>query len=137
MDIGYEKEPFETLKIKRSIAKKFRQFSKKMFASQSMTLLIMLDFFESNQLSPKESIGPHVRTLESLIKRRNNAIIAILKVMEKNQTKPTVAMMHALFEGGEKEEKKPTLVERKNTSLTLEEEIEKWKNNEHIPNSNK
>jgi len=127
MDLGYEKEKFETIKIKSSIAKKFRQFSRKMTASQSMTLLLMLDFFENNKLSPKESIGPHVRTLESLIKRRNNAIIAILKVMEKNQTKPTVAMMHALFEGGEQEEKKPTLVERKNTSMTLEEEIEKWK----------
>ena len=127
MDLGYEKEKFETIKIKRSIAKRFRQFSRKMSASQSMTLLLMLDFFENNKLSPKESIGPHVRTLESLIKRRNNAIIAILKVMEKNQTKPTVAMMHALFEGGEPEDKKPTLIERKNTSMTLEEELEKWR----------
>ena len=127
MDKGYEKERFENLSIKSSVAKKFRQFSKQMSASQSMTLLLMLDFFKANQLSPKESIGPHVRTLESLIKKRNNAIIAILKVMEKNQTKPTVAMMQALFEGDEKVEKKPTLIERKNNSLTLDAELENWK----------
>lgn len=127
MDLGYEKEEFTTISFKISVANKFRSFSKKMGASNSMTLLLMLDFFESNQLSPKESIGPHVRTLESLIKKRNNAIIAILKVMEKNQTKPTVAMLQALFEGGDKEEKKPTLIERKSSSLTLDEELKKWK----------
>ena len=129
MDLGYEKEEFTTISFKISVANKFRSFSKKMRASNSMTLLLMLDFFESNQLSPKESIGPHVRTLESLIKKRNNAIIAILKVMEKNQTKPTVAMLQALFEGGDKEEKKPTLIERKSSSLTLDEELKKWKQN--------
>ena len=129
MDLGYEKEKFTTISFKISVANKFRSFSKKMGASNSMTLLLMLDFFESNQLSPKESIGPHVRTLESLIKKRNNAIIAILKVMEKNQTKPTVAMLQALFEGGDKEEKKPTLIERKSSSLTLDEELKKWKQN--------
>ena len=129
MDLGYEKEEFTTISFKISVANKFRSFSKKMGASNSMTLLLMLDFFESNQLSPKESIGPHVRTLESLIKRRNNAIIAILKVMEKNQTKPTVAMLQALFEGGDKEEKRPTLIERKSSSLTLDEELKKWKQN--------
>lgn len=129
MDLGYEKEEFTTISFKISVANKFRSFSKKMGASNSMTLLLMLDFFESNQLSPKESIGPHVRTLESLIKKRNNAIIAILKVMEKNQTKPTVAMLQALFEGGDKEEKKPTLIERKSSSLTLDEELKKWKQN--------
>ena len=129
MDLGYEKEEFTTISFKISVANKFRLFSKKMGASNSMTLLLMLDFFESNQLSPKESIGPHVRTLESLIKKRNNAIIAILKVMEKNQTKPTVAMLQALFEGGDKEEKKPTLIERKSSSLTLDEELKKWKQN--------
>ncbi len=52
--------------------------------------------------------------------------------MEKSQIKPTVAMMHALFEGGEQEEKKPTLVERKNTSMTLEEELEKWKKGNNL-----
>lgn len=129
MDLGYEKEEFTTISFKISVANKFRSFRKKMGASNSMTLLLMLDFFESNQLSPKESIGPHLRTLESLIKKRNNAIIAILKVMEKNQTKPTVAMLQALFEGGNKEEKKPTLIERKSSSLTLDEELKKWKQN--------
>ncbi|HCE55586.1 MAG TPA: hypothetical protein DER05_11585 [Lutibacter sp.] len=98
MDKGYEKERFESLKIKASVAKKFRRFCKKMSQSQSMTLQLMLDFFEKNGVSPNESIGPQMQTLENLIKKRINGVIAIVKDIEKNQTKPTVAMMQSLFE---------------------------------------
>lgn len=130
MDRGYEKERFESLSIKSSVVKKFRRFSRQLSASQSMTLLLMLDFFEANGISPKESLGPHVHTLESLIKKRINAVMAVIKDIEKNQTKPTAAMMHALFEGGEEPpEKQPILKEKKNTSKSLDMEIEKWKNN--------
>ena len=111
MDNGYEKEQFTTVSFKDSIAKKFRAFSKKMGASNSMTMLMMLDFFETNNLSPKESIGPTVNTLESLIKKRVSAVIAILRDMEKNQTRPTVAMMQSLFE--EAEPKNKTLLVEK------------------------
>lgn len=127
MDKGYENERFESLSIKSSVAQKFRQFSKRMGASQSMTLLLMLDFFEANGVSPRESLGPHVHTMESLIKKRINAIIAIMKNIEKNQTKPTVAMMHALFEGEGETDREPILKELKGTDKTLEAELEKWK----------
>ena len=112
MDNGYEKEQFTTISFKGSIAKKFRGFSKKMGASNSMTLLMMLDFFETNNVSPKESIGPSVHTLENLIKKRVSAVIAILRDMEKSQTKPTVAMMQSLFQEVEPKNK-PLLVEKK------------------------
>ena len=46
MDKGYEKERFETLKIKASVVDKFRRFCKTMSKSQSMALLSMIDFFE-------------------------------------------------------------------------------------------
>tara|TARA_R110002096_G_C14347601_1_gene702783 strand:+ start:204 stop:614 length:411 start_codon:yes stop_codon:yes gene_type:complete len=101
MDRGYEKEEFETLKIKKSVANEFRKFSKMLSKSQSMTLLIMMDFFNENGISPTEHLGPRMETLETrismLIKRRMNGMIAIIKDIEKSQTKPTVAMMQALF----------------------------------------
>ena len=128
MDRGYERERFESLSIKSSIAQKFKRFSKRIGASQSMTLLLMLEFFEANGISPRESLGPHVHTLESLIKKRINAVMAVIKDIEKNQTKPTAAMMHALFEGEGETDKKPILTERKNTDKTLESELENWKN---------
>jgi hypothetical protein len=112
MDKGYEKERFESISIKSSVVKKFRRFCKTMSQSQSMTLQLMLDFFENNGISPKESIGPQMQTLESLIKKRINGVIAIVKDIEKHQTKPTVAMLQALFEQASPENKS-LLVEKK------------------------
>ncbi|GAA4954656.1 hypothetical protein GCM10023314_30400 [Algibacter agarivorans] len=110
MDRGHEKEAFTTISFKCATAKKFRIFSKKMGASNSMTLLLMIEFFESNGISPKESIGPQMQTLESLIKKRINGVIAIMKDIEKNQTKPTVAMMQSLFKEAEPKNKPLLLV---------------------------
>ena len=110
MDKGYEKERFEKLGIKTSVAIRFREFCKKMSKSQSMTLLLMLDFFEDNGISPAESMGPRMETLETrialLFKKRMNGMIAILKDIEKSQTKPTAAMLYSLFEQTEPTKKK-------------------------------
>lgn len=76
-----------------------------------MTLLLMVEFFESNGISPKESIGPQMQTLESLIKKRINGVIAIMKDIEKNQTKPTLTMIQSLFQEAEPK-KKPLLLEK-------------------------
>ena len=115
MDKGYEKEQFEKLGIKISVAIRFREFCKKMSKSQSMTLLLMLDFFEDNGISPAESMGPRMETLETrislLIKKRMNGMIAIMKDIEKSQTMPTVAMLSSLFEQTEAP-KKPMFVEK-------------------------
>ncbi|WKB81804.1 BfmA/BtgA family mobilization protein [Cellulophaga lytica] len=113
MDKGYEKESFESISIKTSVAKKFRIYSKKLHKSNSMTLLLMLDFFEANNLSPDKSLDSTIYTLENLIKKRISAVIAILRDIEKKQTKPTVAMLQALFEEMEPKSKS-LLVERKN-----------------------
>lgn len=58
----------------------------------------MLDFFIYNEISPKESFGPNGRTIQNLIKKRFNAMVAIMKNMEKNGVLPTKAMIELLFE---------------------------------------
>ena len=73
----------------------------------------MLEFFEASGLSPEERLGPNIKTLESLLKKRINAVIAIVRDIEKNQTKPTLAMMQSLFEGVELN-KKELLLEKEN-----------------------
>ena len=106
MDKGYEKERFASLSIKTSVAKKFNGFCKKMSLSKSMALLTMLEFFENNGISPNETLGPNMQTLESEIKKRINAVIAIIKDIEKNHDKPTTAMLQSLFMGFEPKPKK-------------------------------
>lgn len=111
MDKGFEKERFESISIKSSVAQKFKRYCKAISKSQSMTLLAMLEFFEDSGLAPEERLGPNIKTLESLLKKRINAVIAIVRDIEKNQTKPTVVMMQSLFEGVELD-KKELLLEK-------------------------
>ncbi|WP_370175399.1 BfmA/BtgA family mobilization protein [Leeuwenhoekiella palythoae] len=112
MDKGYEKERFVNLSIKESVARDFRVFSKKLSRSQSMALREMLDFFQVNELSPNERLGPSGRTMEANLKKRINAVIAIIRDIEKTQTKPTNAMLQSLFEL-EPQKEKPLIVEKK------------------------
>jgi len=131
MDKGYEKEQFKNLSIKTSVADKFNRFCKEMSLSKSMTLLLMIDFFQENGISPAESIGPNMETLEKrislLIKKRMNGMIAIMKDIEKTQTKPTVAMMQSLFEQAEPPKKK-LILEKKRLEKKVEVRFREIKN---------
>jgi len=98
MDKGYEKEPFRTVCIKISVLKKFKGFSKRQGKSHSMTLLAMVEFFDHNGISPDERMNETIASLKYLIKRRFNAMVAIMRSIEKEQTLPTVSMIQALFQ---------------------------------------
>ena len=98
MDRGYEKERFQSFKIKASVAKKFRKYSREISQSQSMTLLLMVELFENNEISPKENFGPTGRRTENRLKKRINAVIAIMKDVEKNKANPTLAILESLME---------------------------------------
>lgn len=98
MDKGYEKERFTSLSIKIRIAKKYRRFCKTQGKSLSLTLLAMVEFFEDNGISPDERMHETVASLKYLIKRRFNAMVAIMRSIEKEQTLPTVSMIQALFQ---------------------------------------
>jgi len=124
MDLDYKNEPFLGINFKRSVTLRFKAFSKKLGVSHTVALALMLDFFETNKLSPKESIGPSVHTLENLIKKRVGCVIAILRDMEKKQTRPTVAMMQALFEEAEPKSE-PPLTEKRSGSWFFEKDNSK------------
>tara|TARA_R110002167_G_C12705596_1_gene654417 strand:+ start:15726 stop:16142 length:417 start_codon:yes stop_codon:yes gene_type:complete len=131
MDKEYEKERFEKLGIKTSVAVRFRKFCKQLSKSQSMTLMLMLDFFEENGISPAEAMGPRMETLETrismLIKKRMNGMIAIMKDIEKSQTKPTVAMLYSLFEQIEAP-KKQLILEKKSFEQKKHFAVDKLRN---------
>jgi len=127
MDQSYKNEGFSNVKIKRSVARKFKMFVRKYNESNSMTLDQMLQFFEKHQLLPSDEIPNHLLQTEKRLLKRINAVIAIMKDMEKTQTKPTVGMLEALFTVNEKEEDAPRFVEKKQHNRTLEEELEHWK----------
>ena len=98
MDKGYEKETFKTIKIKSSVAKRFRNYCRTISKSQSMTLLLMVGFFEMNGISPEDPLGDTMASLKGQIIKRSNAVIAIIKNIEKTHHKPTTAILQSLFE---------------------------------------
>ena len=100
------------LQVRLKTANRFREFSKRNNSNQSETLDLILDFFEKNNLSPFETLVPSKVSLENLIKKRIDAVIAILKNIEKTQTKPTAGILLALLEQPEPK-KEPRYVEKK------------------------
>lgn len=105
-------ESFISIRLKKKTAQRFQNFSKKHFKSHTETLSVMLDFFYYNEISPKERLGPTGRTIEASLKKRINAVIALMRDIEKNQTKPTVVMIQSLFEMEDPQKK--TLILEKN-----------------------
>ncbi|AWX43644.1 hypothetical protein HME9304_00635 [Flagellimonas maritima] len=131
MDKGYEKERFRTVGIKSSVLKKFKSFSKRQGKSLSMTMLAMVEFFEHNGISPDERMHETIASLKHLIKRRFNAMVAIMRSIEKEQTLPTVSMIQALFEQeleseGEEWEGDFDFIEQQLTETKQPEEHEPW-----------
>jgi len=126
MDHEYKNEGFATLKIKRSVARKYKRFSNRIGGSNSSVLDRMLEFFERHKLSPDDELPNHLIQTEKKLLQRINAVIGIIKDIEKKQTLPTVGMLQALFEAelqGDKTTKKqkgPIPVEP-----SLEEELRK------------
>ena len=105
-------DSFIGIRFKKETAKRFQEFSRTNFKSHTEALETMLDFFFYNEISPHERLGPTGRTIEASFKKRINAVIAIMRDMEKTQTKPTAAMIASLFQT-ETSQKKPLILEKK------------------------
>ncbi|MET2983692.1 BfmA/BtgA family mobilization protein [Aureibaculum conchae] len=103
---------YSTVNFKASVAKRFRLFSKKIAKSHSKTLTVIMDFFEWHGFLPSDRFERSI--VQEIVKnrKRTEASIAIIKSIEKEQTKPTNAMLLSLFEEKVMEEE-PMLVEKK------------------------
>lgn len=117
--------PYSNVNLKLPIAKRFRKFSKKIAKTHSETLRIIMDFFEWHGFMPSDRFGKSL--LQEIIKnrKRTDASIAIIKNIEKDQTKPTNAMLLSLFEENalQDETEGPELVEKKFAEKKPEELI--------------
>lgn len=92
------KVQFARINFLLETVQRFRIFSKRHERTHSEVLDGMMDFFDKYQLSPFQEFGANLHGMEANIKKRINSMIAIIKEIEKNQTKPTTAMLELLFE---------------------------------------
>ncbi|WP_136468028.1 BfmA/BtgA family mobilization protein [Flagellimonas onchidii] len=97
-------DAFKTVRIKNKTLSRFKSFSIKVSKSYSRTLDMVMDFFEWHGFLPDDRFGKSM--VQEILKnrKRTEAMIAIIKDIEKNQTKPTNAMLLSLFEGQSEEE---------------------------------
>jgi hypothetical protein len=88
---------FYTIRFKRNTAKRFKRFSRKVSKSYSETMELIINFFEWHGFLPSDRFGKSI--VQEIIKnrKRTEASIAIIKSIEKDQTKPTNAMLLSLF----------------------------------------
>lgn len=94
MEDAYQKYRFSAISIKKEVAARFREFSRQVSDSHTRTLEAVMNFFEWNDLSPNDDLGIN----NNRTNKRINAVIAILKNIEKQQTLPTKAMLDTLFQ---------------------------------------
>ena len=98
------KRNFLSINFHRRTVERFKGFCKKHGTTYTDMAEHMMDFFDRYQLSPRFDYGENFWDMESNIKKRINAVIAIIKDVEKHQTAPTNAMIRSLFEQGPTEE---------------------------------
>ncbi len=115
-------DDFNTIRLKKKIIEKFKEYSKKTSPSYSETLDYMIAFFEDTGLSPYDTMHNPILSYTRALSKRTKAVTTILRNIEKTQLIPTREMLESLFEGVEKEE--PVYVER------TQEEIEASKSKE-------
>jgi len=102
---------FGTIRLHYRTIKRFKRFSRKITKSYSETLESVMDFFEWHGISPLSKFPKRVDEDGEKTRKRINALIAIIKDIEKTQTLPTNAMLLSLF-GENIKRKKPKLVEK-------------------------
>lgn len=120
-------DSFIGIRFKKKTAKRFQAFSRTHFKTHTEAMETILDFFRYNEISPKENFGPTGRTIEVKLLKRINTVIAIMRDVEKTQTKPTVAMLQSLFEVDEPK-KKSLILEKKYTKEKQEVKFSEKKN---------
>lgn len=123
-----KKYSFSAISIKPKVATRFRKFSKNIVRSHTDTLEIMMNFFDFNELSPNESLGTNMRTLENSLKKRINALVAIIRDIEKSQTKPTNAMLELLFQTEVKEHEEESFEFEQQELISENEELNHYRN---------
>ena len=89
---------FYTIRFRRNTAQRFKRFSKKVATSYSESMEMMIDFFEWHGFLPSDKFEKSVGKEVLKNRKRTEAAIAIIREIEKSQTKPTTAMLELLFE---------------------------------------
>ncbi len=101
-----KKSDFSAISINRIVAGRYREFSKKISKSHTLTLELMMDFFEGAKISPKNKYLMNYMGSEHRLSKRLDYLEELLRNWEKNSSIPKIHdMLKKVFDFAEKEEK--------------------------------
>lgn len=87
---------YKKINVTENTAERFKKFKLKVNGNNSEILDKMINFFEYNDINLNEPDN-EVLSVGKLVNKRFNAIYGMLKIMEKEQTKPTKGMLAQMF----------------------------------------
>ncbi|GMN08459.1 hypothetical protein MTsPCn5_38480 [Croceitalea sp. MTPC5] len=101
-----KKSDFSAISINRIVAGRYREFSKKISKSHTLTLELMMDFFEGAKISPKNKHLMNHMGFEHRLNKRLDYIEELLRNWQKNSSIPKIHdMLKKVFDFAEQEEK--------------------------------
>ncbi|MDT0540713.1 BfmA/BtgA family mobilization protein [Croceitalea sp. P059] len=101
-----KKSDFSAISINRIVAGRYREFSKKISKSHTLTLELMMDFFEGAKISPKNKYLMNQMGFEHRLNKRLDYLEELLRNWEKNSSIPKIHdMLKKVFDFAEQEEK--------------------------------
>ncbi|WP_350286858.1 BfmA/BtgA family mobilization protein [uncultured Croceitalea sp.] len=101
-----KKSDFSAISINRIVAGRYREFSKKISKSHTLTLELMMDFFEGAKISPKNKYLMNYMGSEHRLSKRLDYLEELLRNWEKNSSIPKIHdMLKKVFDFAEQEEK--------------------------------
>lgn len=101
-----KKSDFSAISINRIVAGRYREFSKKVSKSHTLTLELMMDFFEGAKISPKNKYLMNQMGFEHRLNKRLDYLEELLRNWEKNSSIPKIHdMLKKVFDFAEREEK--------------------------------
>ena len=101
------------LRINNTTANELKDSSEKWGVSESESLKLMLEFFKKHGISPLEDLQPNMNSKDSRLSQQINSLTAILRNIERTQTKPTLALLELLLEGKKRTYTQPRWTARK------------------------
>lgn len=115
-------KPLTTLKFSEEVAARFRQCSKKIAPNQSLALGALLDHYTNSGPAQGTGMIMKVDMLEQHLLRKIDSVIAIIRNIERTQSKPTMAMLQLLFQENGAERKSLLLERRKSSESSFAQE---------------
>ena len=101
-----KRSDFSAISINRIVAGRYREFSKKISKSHTLTLELMMDFFEGAKISPKNKYLMNYMGSEHRLSKRLDYLVELLRNWEKNSSIPKIHdMLKKVFHFAEQEEK--------------------------------